>query len=371
MPLPVWCVDLPPETVNAIFLGIDVLEVILLLGTLPITGITFYLFYKCPLIHRNTVYLGINIYIVYLVLTMTRLIGIFISISLGDDDNDEDYYIGVPISTAYLSGPIATVELLRLIASGVFIGICPCLVVERLFATLYIKTYESGSHPRFLGLVIALQWICAAIVVYLFCMDLISLFIIVGFVLFVTFFCLVVFAYCKIINNRQYRQYQRNSISLTLSERYQLAENMRTTRLLYKLVVGMVICNVICILMFMIMAFGKGNFIRKLLRAVFNYAVLVYSYAFPIAVITTVTKVHPMLERLKTKFLKFRHPRIHVEEVREDLRRRLGFLVNSKGRPMVFDLEKEPKVYFETLTNIWNGPISPAAKRYIVEENAN
>ena len=169
-------INLPPETVRLIFHAVDAVEALLILLSCPMVSTVFFVFYRSPLIHRNLIILMANLYVEYAILMLARLFCIAGSLIFGRDDVDSK----LSASIVYFSGPFAAAEMIRLVACTAFLFACPCFIVERSFATLFLKSYETMRHNRIIGIVIALQWGLGALSVYCFCTGVLHTSILIG-----------------------------------------------------------------------------------------------------------------------------------------------------------------------------------------------
>uniref|UniRef100_A0AC35F9J1 Uncharacterized protein n=1 Tax=Panagrolaimus sp. PS1159 TaxID=55785 RepID=A0AC35F9J1_9BILA len=148
----------------------------------------------------------------------------------------------------FFHGPFAAAEMIRLVGCCAFLFACPCFVVERFCATIFLKSYETMRHNRIIGFVIALQWGSACLAVYCFCNRVIKTSILVGIFGVIMIFTILVFVILCWINNCRYRLYQQNLKSFCLSERFQLSENLRTQKMLGHLTIVLCGANMLCLI---------------------------------------------------------------------------------------------------------------------------
>ncbi|KAE9554099.1 hypothetical protein FO519_002688 [Halicephalobus sp. NKZ332] len=157
------------------------------------------------------------------------------------------------------------------------------------------------------------------------------------------------------LNNIRYRECTTFGKTYNLTERYQLAENLRSLNLLSTISYAVIAVNIVCLAAFMIMHFGSGNFLQVLLKAVFDYTVATYSYAYPLLGVLSNPPLKAQylafLKKYKSKIGPAKSPR---SDPTPDSRTKLVNLKTSKGLPMVFSMDQEKNIYFQRLGEIWS-----------------
>uniref|UniRef100_A0A914Q747 Uncharacterized protein n=1 Tax=Panagrolaimus davidi TaxID=227884 RepID=A0A914Q747_9BILA len=199
----------------------------------------------------------------------------------------------------FFHGPFAAAEMIRLVGCCAFLFACPCFVIERFCATIFLKSYETMRHNRIIGFVIALQWGSACLAVYCFCNRVIKTSILVG-------------------------------------------------------IFGVIM--IFTILAFVLMSYGSGNFLQPCLKAIFDYSVVFYGYIFPLISVTSVPDLKISYIVWLIRFRRKIFPQILPSNGNEagDTRKKLKHLKNSKGKQMVFTLDQEMAVYYSALNEMWS-----------------
>uniref|UniRef100_A0AC35GP20 Gustatory receptor n=1 Tax=Panagrolaimus sp. PS1159 TaxID=55785 RepID=A0AC35GP20_9BILA len=356
-------VNLPPETVKVIFHAVDAFEAFLILLSYPIVTTVFYVFYRSPLLHRNLVILIINILVEFFVISLSRLFCISGTLIFGREDVDA----GLSASSVIFTGPFAAAEMIRLVACTAFIFSCPCSIIERFCATIFLKSYETMRHNRLIGAVIALQWVTASLGVYSFCTGIIKTSILIGIYGVIMFLAFLIYVLLSWINNRRFRLYQQNRKTLCLSERFQLAENLRTQKMLGNLIIVLFVANILCLSAFVVMSYGNGNFLQACLKAIFDYSVVLYTFIFPIISITSIPDLRISYSMW---FYRCRRRVFPVSTTKNDddkineTRKQLKHLKNTNRKQMVFTIDQEMSVYYRTLNAIWSEDIRPERNKH-------
>uniref|UniRef100_A0A914X8W8 G-protein coupled receptors family 1 profile domain-containing protein n=1 Tax=Plectus sambesii TaxID=2011161 RepID=A0A914X8W8_9BILA len=237
------------------------------------------------------------------------------------------------------------------------------LAVERLIATVYAKTYEK-MHSITIGVGLVLfQWFFAwgVILISVFtqrsngvqqttCRSqegmsdhvlLISLYT----VLLTSIIAVTTFIVLLYLNKRRYITTFLNRSMHTLSERYQLSENIKTTRFLYPVVTVNAICSLlgISLCIFMVVCSEEtelGKIAVQVAGDIFSLLLAGYAAIFP-------------------WMSAFGHPELHRE-----LKRTLrccakgsiepGQPKNANGVALILNQNNERSAHFEALNNAWN-----------------
>ena len=157
-------VNLPEDVVTRFALYINICELILILGSLPLVFSLIYVFTKSSLFHRNLRILIVNVGVEFFILSTSRLFVLIGDIVLGREEVASDH----SASQAFLVGPFSAAEMIRLVACSAFILNAPICAIERFCATIYFRTYEFKKNNRLLALGISAQWILGAFCTFIF-----------------------------------------------------------------------------------------------------------------------------------------------------------------------------------------------------------
>uniref|UniRef100_A0A914UZR4 G-protein coupled receptors family 1 profile domain-containing protein n=1 Tax=Plectus sambesii TaxID=2011161 RepID=A0A914UZR4_9BILA len=237
------------------------------------------------------------------------------------------------------------------------------LAIERFIATINAKTYET-KQSIVLGVgLVTFQWIYACGVVLI--SKLVEESEVVGettcssqgymsggviltslcIVLLTSVIAVAIFIVLLHTNKKRYETTFLNRSLHSLSERYQLSENIKTTRLLFPVVTANAICSFLCIFIgIFIIACDAESAIAKILVQVALYIVslLLPGYA----------AIFPWLSA-------FGHPELQ-KEMQKTLRCCLTERIvpeqpkNANGVELILNREHEQSAHFEAMNNAWN-----------------
>ncbi|KAI6198002.1 hypothetical protein M3Y94_01293000 [Aphelenchoides besseyi] len=169
------------------------------------------------------------------------------------------------------------------------------------------------------------------------------------------FFC---FMLAERINRRLYKNVQSIVGIYTLSERYQLSENVRTCGIMKRVLIMSFMLNIICQVAVFIDIISTNIFVRQFAAVAFNFTILFYGIAF---VTIPMSRVDPW----KRKCVRLmRHFRSHftcaflntVYPTRTIEQSRPVLLTLIEGDRMNFTVKEGTDVYFRTLAKQWEEP---------------
>ncbi|KAI6198538.1 Sre G protein-coupled chemoreceptor [Aphelenchoides besseyi] len=155
------------------------------------------------------------------------------------------------------------------------------------------------------------------------------------------------FMYVEKINYRWYKNAQNINVGLyTLSERFQLSENVRTSRVLKETMVLCCTLNSVCQVAVFVVYFSTNPLVRQVLVVVFNFTILFYAITF---VANPMCTVAPYKRKINQLFHNFCFPNT-VASIQQT---KTPVLIDLTGNPMSFNVSDETNVYFEALKKQW------------------
>ncbi|KAI6216822.1 Sre G protein-coupled chemoreceptor [Aphelenchoides besseyi] len=155
------------------------------------------------------------------------------------------------------------------------------------------------------------------------------------------------FMYVEQINYRRYKNAQNISVGLyTLNERFQLSENVRTSRVLKETMVLCCTLNTVCQVAVFVVYFSTNPLVRQVSVAVFNFTILFYAITFVANPMSTV----PLYKRKINDLL---HNFCCPNTVATIQQLKTPVLIDLTGNPMTFNVSDETNVYFEALKKQW------------------
>uniref|UniRef100_A0A914QXX2 Uncharacterized protein n=1 Tax=Panagrolaimus davidi TaxID=227884 RepID=A0A914QXX2_9BILA len=141
-----------------------------------------------------------------------------------------------------LSGSKTIIDGLK-ISSGICNVIAmPLIICERIIATVYFRNYEKQQHLYFVAFIVFIQWGASFLTVFLLFNGYIPFLLVAAPGTLISFIFIALFFYVDHLNHKMYHESISEGCAYTLSQRYQLCENIRTSNLLRKCSVVSSIC---------------------------------------------------------------------------------------------------------------------------------
>ncbi|KAI6193833.1 hypothetical protein M3Y96_01060800 [Aphelenchoides besseyi] len=254
--------------------------------------------------------------------------------------------------------PACYFEVLRLFSG--FVAICNVVVIitERLIATIQIRNYEQKSHTLIVFLVLLGTSICGVFGVNIMYKSYKSLMQATGLVALMILYVAVTFRICEVLLSRQIRNSNGvQSGGYTLSQRYQMRENIQLIKLLRRTMIAFAVCTssmAFCFVLFVYFLddpFGNGVY---LLRGSIN---LLIDTSSNVLVVGAITGTHVWRQDLKTKLRFFVYGSRQALHLRNALVRpsvtKVTYLRDVDGHQLNFNPRDEGRLYFEQLANAW------------------
>ncbi|KAE9549051.1 hypothetical protein FO519_007735 [Halicephalobus sp. NKZ332] len=319
-------------------------ELFLIAISLASGSVVLMIFYKTPLLHRNLLGLMAMVGIEFFIVMISRIV----MLSLSFDNED---YIADP-EIVVKNGPYFPIEVVRCFSCGCMVIAVFCAVLERAAATIYLGTYEKNHSYNLLIYFAFLQFAGSAFFSYFFFKGAINWIFIVAFGAIISIVTLIIFLVTYYINKKKHNLSVQNKVKYTLSERYQLSENLRAFTIMKKTVLYLGIGNIAIITTVFVINFLHQKFSMLIFRASFNITVILYSVLIPIVFVTSV-------EIWRLKYIKFfigvKNRIFCKRRSIEDLSiRKLQHLRSSTGQQLGFDIHQERDIFFEALKKSWN-----------------
>lgn len=156
-------------------------------------------------------------------------------------------------------------------------------------------------------------------------------------------------------NKKRYRSSLYNVDKYTLSERYQLQENIKSAVLMQRVALFIFCMNLTIGIAFTVSYYFQGYVFHRSCYVVFNLTISLYAYVFPLVGITSNESWRSFLIRTLQKMTRISPSELTLEsrpnEKRESLTRTVrGF----EGKRIIFTIEEEKEVYFNQLQMNWN-----------------
>ncbi|KAI6217596.1 hypothetical protein M3Y95_01206100 [Aphelenchoides besseyi] len=337
------------------YLTVDVVELILILFSSFLASFSFYIFITTPIFHNHLMRLIYGITVSYYAVMSSRVISMGYMLKHG-------YFTSSKMYLFTCVDFFDQIEFIRLSFMAAYLGALQCIIMERFIALYLISSYEKRSHSWITVLGIAIQMFGGLVVYTLLVKDKVNLILLSACATIVTIFGYIFFKIVQQINNKLYKA-ACSSDSYTLSHRYQLCENIRTSQIL-KRVSGLALwANLILEICIIINVFIENVIVRQVTLIVFNYVLVLYAITFvSIALLETEQWKRRSIEILKELQLSLKKP-ISVEDTSPPLQHSGISTVNLRidpelktlnGNRMTFEVHEETDVYFHSLYELWN-----------------
>ncbi|KAI1708265.1 sre G protein-coupled chemoreceptor domain-containing protein [Ditylenchus destructor] len=259
--------------------------------------------------------------------------------------------------------PLIYAEGVRIAASVSAISTLFCVILERILATIQLQSYEKQRNVPFVAFCIAYAWISGGVAVFMVFSTEINLFVLSIFGAFGAIVVILMFLYLDRINRQRYRDAMRGVVNYTLSQRFQLSENIRSSTILKRFLMVTE-----CAFFFIFGVMGYDSFLAVdrmhvfVTRTVFNMTICFMSlFGLLVAVYSTVfwrreflrllrnlfsCRCHSPLE--KPKLFYSRHNTVHFADSQYDTRKvphgNRSHLRNGDGKLMAFSQEEEREI---------------------------
>ncbi|KAH7710316.1 CRE-SRE-3 protein, partial [Aphelenchoides avenae] len=186
----------------SILTALNVLE--LLLGVICVAGSfpAMLIVFRHPVFHRNLMCLVGSILVHWLVGTSNELF--------------------------LLHGPIKYLEYGRIFAYTTVLGTIVTVLFERSIATIQLRSYERQRSNLVVVGSIVYSWHVGAISTFFIWQEWLSMIFPVAFGVVYVVTCLAIFATVEYVNRKRYERARRGISTFTLSQRFQLTENIRS-----------------------------------------------------------------------------------------------------------------------------------------------
>uniref|UniRef100_A0AC35GVF8 Gustatory receptor n=1 Tax=Panagrolaimus sp. PS1159 TaxID=55785 RepID=A0AC35GVF8_9BILA len=228
------------------------------------------------------------------------------------------------------------------------------VVFERIYATVYLENYEKTvSNPFFFYCILyhTLEYCIATYSIYKEWIDLAIFGTVIILLNIIGYF---MFTGLEWFNERRYRTSLMHRKKYTLSERFQLQENIRTAHLMKSVAGVFVFLNILVGISMIISSVYIDEFAKRISYVVFNFALSFTGYTFPLLGMGKNRMWSQIFLRLKkwTKIAPSNLPEILSQaEQRAQLSNQIrGF----NGTKIIFTIDEERELYFNNLKNHWN-----------------
>ncbi|KAI6202454.1 hypothetical protein M3Y96_00950700 [Aphelenchoides besseyi] len=347
-----------------LYLTVDVIELILIIVSSFLVSFAFYIFITTPIFHNHLMRLIYGIIVSYYAIMSSRVFSMIFMLRQASK-----MYLFTCVDF------LDQIEFIRLSSMAIYLSSLLCIIMERFVALYLISSYEKHSHLWITVLGIAIQMFSGLVVYVLLVkgkpkvrillygyLDKVNLIFLSAYAILITIFGYIFFNIVQEINNKLYKT-ACSCDSYTLSHRYQLCENIRTSQIL-KRVSGLAPwANLILEVCIIINAFIENVVVRQLTIIVFNYVLVLYSIMFIVIVILETEQwKRRSIEILKKLQISLKKP-ISVEDTSSPLQHSGISTVNLRidpelktlnGNRMTFEVHEETDVYFQSLYELWN-----------------
>ncbi|WKX88988.1 hypothetical protein Q1695_008550 [Nippostrongylus brasiliensis] len=319
------------------FNAFNYLQLTVLCANLVFGGLAMRVMMASVPLHRHLLILLINLIIIEFMVSVIRCAIIFVwfsepySIWHSTPSHEESVY--------YLTAA----EFVCIVA---LICQIPHVVAERGFATLMFSDYEKRNNTRIVLFGCLLQYLCGVVAVITLHQGLLQFLTcaIIGLCLiFTSTACYYIF---NAINQKRYRKSISVGTTYTLSQRFQLSENIRTSSLLrYVCFVSAFVCIVLCVTFYCITSTSANPLLMQIMYCISNFTASLYGLFLSIVSLSTHKKFVSSLGR----FFAFMAPNKRREKSNNDNLHLHGV----EGARIAFEHEREVDKHFVVLNKAW------------------
>uniref|UniRef100_A0AC35FR84 Uncharacterized protein n=1 Tax=Panagrolaimus sp. PS1159 TaxID=55785 RepID=A0AC35FR84_9BILA len=234
-------------------------------------------------------------------------------------------------------------------------GALGTIVFERICATIWLKTYEKTVSNLMFAFCLFCHIPVASGFMLLMYYKILDTFICGILILSASILGYLVLNFLEWFNKKRYKASLLCSTNYTLSERFQLQENIRTALLLKKIV--MILSGGFLFIGGCIIAsyFYNGDLVVRCTIIFLNYLFCFCSYTFPLFGVSTNTISLQTIHILKSILPR---PQVSSEPLPYTSEQRQASLSTQirgfDGSQIIFTIDEEREVYFKQLQNGWN-----------------
>ncbi|KAI1715967.1 sre G protein-coupled chemoreceptor domain-containing protein [Ditylenchus destructor] len=261
------------------------------------------------------------------------------------------------------------VECVRLGSAVFFISIMPVVVFERFMATILLSSYEKKrfSFVTFLHLIIPIA--CTVQIVRMLENDSINIWLLCGTGEIACLWLVLGLLAVDYINQRRYKHSSTAGSNYTLSERFQLAENIRSGRLMRHSATVLVVGNAIIIACFAGIYLGNTFETKLIFKMAYDVSVNAVKICFSIITIKASHIWTEIFWRTLRKIRKRFTVKLRIVPTAKSLTPTASFTETTEkwrkhdkstnfrtctGKPMVFSVKEECDLYFDLYLRSWN-----------------
>ncbi|CAP33400.2 Protein CBR-SRE-4 [Caenorhabditis briggsae] len=251
-----------------------ILETILLVWSYFECGVFFYVLCTNSQYHPNLTWLLKNLVAQYFISMACRLFQIYFQYGIDDESNLKTNWFFI----------LVTFSRNCLIFTALYFS--PFVMMERLYASVHIGDYE--HKPRhYVGYTLSLfLYLWSLMIGLTYAFEVIPTYIHVSCLVSINMLAFVVCLLNESYNSKKFVQKKfstRKSVTYSLSERYQIVENLKTAYLFKRGIISIIIFSVICGVFLVRMSSDEHDSSMNWILIGFNYAAILYGIGFPAA----------------------------------------------------------------------------------------
>uniref|UniRef100_A0AC35FEW7 Gustatory receptor n=1 Tax=Panagrolaimus sp. PS1159 TaxID=55785 RepID=A0AC35FEW7_9BILA len=242
-----------------------------------------YITYRYPQFHINFGILKANLFISFFVLTIARQI---IFIATYQCYTKENCYI----TQLYILKDYYHFEILKYTSMIAFLVSACWITCERIWANIYLKSYENKKSIKVIIIIVIFQWIASFTAIWLFFNGYLPFLppVIIGNLL---YFLLAIVYYRLVAINRHRHKFLKYAVnSYSLSERFQVAENVRTAPIILSLLKVGLILNTLQFFSAGVIFYSSESIYKQIFKLIWDFCLTIYPYPVIISIIFGVEK---------------------------------------------------------------------------------
>ncbi|CAI2349979.1 unnamed protein product [Caenorhabditis sp. 36 PRJEB53466] len=332
--------DMSSDLIDTLY----IIETVLLLWSYLECGVFFYVLCTNPQYHPNLTWLLKNLVAQYFLSMFCRLVQIFYQFGIDDETDLRSNWLFI----------LVTFSRNCLIFTALYFS--PFVMMERMYASVHIGDYE--HKPRhYIGYCLsALLYLWSLMIGLTYAFEVIPTYIHVSCLVFINMLAFVVCLLNENYNSKKFMQKDfatRKTVTYSLTERYQIVENLKTAYLFKRGIISIILFSVICGVFLVRMSSDEHDSSMNWILIGFNYAAILYGIGFPAAMFYYDEQFQKQLIKyIRMMFCGSRTTPIYEDEE--------GTRKPKTSRSM--EAIKETDIYFNNLKGDWE-KMAPKGKR--------
>ncbi|UMM28936.1 hypothetical protein L5515_011540 [Caenorhabditis briggsae] len=229
------------------------------------------------------------------------------------------------------------------------------IMLERVFATWFIKDYEQKQRHSVAYGIIFFMFLVSILTAYIFnSTNLILIYVAVH--LFLNVICYIVSIITYKINQKYYYDNRVNKQDNSLVTRFQIAENIKVYKFFSHYLFVLAFFPITCTACALIIHYDSSPFHREILFVIFDLSFTLLCILAPYLILKTSEQWQNDLEQILTKIGIKKSTKVQMVHERSKT------LKNTFGEQMEFETSQHSDMYFDQLRTSWNRKLTKVVR---------